>query len=78
MKASTNLEGDDLIQFETLITKLQIIGTKLEKNEKLINLALNALELVIEQEKGKTGKRYPSYTDLTNALSKGQFELDTQ
>jgi len=60
----------------TLIAQLQIDGkTKGERNQKLFELALNALEAVIDSEKIKTGKKFPTYDDIHKAVAKGQFKL---
>ncbi|NCN44049.1 MAG: hypothetical protein GW898_09110 [Thiomicrospira sp.] len=76
MQLRIDIHGDYEVLIDSLQAQLQISGkTKSEKNKMLIELALDALEQKVEDTRVKTGKKFPSYTEVKNGLKKGQFVL---
>jgi hypothetical protein len=68
-RLSTELLGDYAVMANVLETVLQIHGTKSEKDNMLISLALKALNKSIDDCRVITGKMYPNHDDVINFLS---------
>lgn len=69
-RVSAELQGEQTVMFDTLCASLQLKGSKKEVEGRLIDLALNALELVVKECSVETGKKFPNEGDVREHLAK--------
>jgi hypothetical protein len=71
-RVSAELIGDDAVLANILETSLQISGSKMAKDARLISLALKALSKVSADCREISGKRFPNDVDVLAYLERAE------